>query len=121
MQEAGKLREVGDPAALACAVFLSVSGAGLKKARGAIRALEADPAAVAAVLGAVREARALSEAAAADASAEGGEGAGENARESSQNGARDDARNTQDGEQSGARGAEDDPAKGGKEDGDETH
>ncbi len=121
LQEAGKLREVGDPAALACAVFLSVSGAGLKKARGAIRALEADPAAVAAVLGAVREARALSEAAAADASAEGGEGAGENARESSQNGARDDARNTQDGEQSGARGAEDDPAKGGKEDGDETH
>lgn len=68
LHEAGELRLAADESALACAVYLSVTGAGLKKARGALRMLEADAGSVAAVLGAVRRARASAEAAAADAS-----------------------------------------------------
>lgn len=68
LHEAGELRLAADESALACAVYLSVTGAVMKKARGALRMLEADAGSVASILGAVRRARASAEAAAADAS-----------------------------------------------------
>ena len=70
LHAAGALKAVKDAPSLACAIFLSVSASTLQKAQGAVQLLGAEPAAVAAILKAVRSARVQTEAAADDASAD---------------------------------------------------
>ncbi len=72
LRSSDNLKAVKDVPSLACAVFLSVSATTLQKAQGAVQVLGADPAAVAAILRAVRQSRVMAEAAADDA-AEGPE------------------------------------------------
>lgn len=70
LHAAGALKAVKDAPSLACAIFLSVSASTLQKAQGAVQLLGAEPAAVAAILKAVRSARVQTEAASDDASAD---------------------------------------------------